>query len=143
MRKIIFLLASLSFFILGIAHVIGHFIVMHELKGSMIYLNMDSVEISVIGTKKSINEFLKGFSITMGVLMIFIGLLNFLTWVRFNDEILKAPSLLLLNALLALTLALLSVFYFPWPPIIVFSLVFFAFSFLFITSFKKSEARTI
>ena len=115
----------------------GHFIVMDELKESMIYINMDSVEISVIGTKKSIIEFLNGFSITMGILMIFIGLFNLFTWVRFKDEILKAPSLLLLNALLALTLALLSVFYFPWPPIIVFSLVFFAFSFLFIISFVK------
>lgn len=137
MRRIIFLLASLSFLFLGIAHVMGHFIVMDELKGSMIYINMDSVEISVIGTEKSIVEFLNGFSITMGVLMIFIGLMNLFTWVRFNDEILKAPFLLLLNALLALTLALLSVFYFPWPPIIVFSLAFFAFSLLFIMSIVK------
>lgn len=133
MKYYLFLFASLAILILGVGHLIFE-VFQNALLGPPdpeVQRVLVSYQIQVFGFSRSLSEFMHGFSATMGVFMIAYGSLNTLLIAGIPASILSYPAVSLFNALLCLTVFLLSCVFFHWPPIIFFFLAFVAYLLVF------------
>lgn len=138
LNKKLFLIAALVYLILGILHVLGHFVVIYRLKGSLAYRAMQLAEVDLFFIKRSVYRFLNGFSLTMGVLMIAYGVLNLLLLSQFSTVVYNRP-VLLFNGILALCIAVISLVFFVTAPIILFLLVSVFFGVMLLFSVSESK----
>lgn len=100
---------------------------------SLYYLN-------VFGFKRSIHELMKGFSLTMGCMLMFFGVLNLMLLKMWKDQVATNPVLAILNSTASLVVLSLSLAYFHWPPIAGYLLSTLIFFVIFIRSIKLNKA---
>ena len=143
MKYTLYLLASLVFLVLGSCHLFidafpSFFI---EPDPRQYYPLLEKYRLSAFGFSRNIFEFLKGFSQTMGVFMIFYGALNLVLLKTGKEFILSNNYILSLNSLLSVLLVVLSVFYFHWPPIILFSFSFVCYLIIALQNFRNQYEK--
>lgn len=120
--------ACWSFILLGIGHIVTHFLGPKTPEQMDMIQQMKDFVIEMPGTTSTLLLFHEGFSIAMGMLITAFGLIN-LVFLRTNKESLNSFGLLLTNSIVSGLMLFLSVFYFFFVPI-----AFSALSFLCFTS---------
>lgn len=116
----LYFIASLVILLLGIGHILIELLSWYLLgpPDPKVFTVMLNHRISIFGMDRSLWEFMKGFSLTMGTLMVGYSIFNLLLWKRSRNIIKQNYWLSLSNAVLCLVVGVLSVIYFHWPPII-------------------------
>lgn len=134
-NKTLYKTASWSFVLLGIGHVITHFLEPRTPEQLDMIQQMKDFVIEMPGTTSNLLLFHEGFSITMGMLISAFGLIN-LVFLKTNRESVNSFGLLLTNSIVSGLMLILSVIYFFFVPI-----AFSALSFLCFTSllFMKKD----
>jgi hypothetical protein len=107
---------------MGLAHLAGHFMVISELKGSLVYFAMQSVNIDVLFSERNVAEFLNGFSLTMGLFMLAFGGVNVIYYFILKEALPSHKILPLFNAGVSFAVAVISAIFLLWTPVVVFGL---------------------
>jgi len=130
-----YIIASLIIATLGSGHVLIEFFSpwIVEKPYPQFYHTVTNFKLNMFGFTRSYEEFRKGFSLTMGVFMIAFGGFNFIVSKKSFGAIQSHPVLSLFNALLSLTVCILSILFFHWPPIIFFFIAFILYLWVFIS----------
>lgn len=123
MKYRLFFFASLVFVLLGIGHIIADLFISFFLNPNEndLYESMSLYYLNVFGFTRSIHELMKGFSLTMGFLLIAYGTLNLLLLKKAKELMVASSIINLVNAVVSTGLVALSVLYFHWPPIVGYS----------------------
>jgi hypothetical protein len=131
-----FMIASILILLLGIGHMIIELLSWYLLgpPDPQVLRTMFTHRVTVFGFTRTLREFMKGFSITMGTFMISYGSLNLIIWKKSLSIIQENSWISLWNAMVCFIVALLSVLFFHWPPIISFFLC----SLLYLLEYFKS-----
>ncbi|MBX9850740.1 MAG: hypothetical protein K2X86_03175 [Cytophagaceae bacterium] len=139
MKYKLYLFASLIFLIQGFCHLLIDALPALFLDPDPLqyYPLLDELRLNVFGTSRTMLDFLKGFSQTMGVFMVFYGGMNLILLKTGDEFILSNNYILFLNCILSALLVLLSVLYFHWPPVIFFSFSFVCYLIIVVQNLRK------
>lgn len=138
MKYKLYFFASLNFVLLGIGHIAAEFISRLFLnpQDNDLYKAMSLYYIRIFGFSRSIHDYMEGFSLSMGFLMLIYGGLNLILLKKGKEYILESRAVNLFNASASIVIVILSVLYFHWPPIIFYSISTVSFFIVFL-SIKK------
>lgn len=124
MKYKLYFFASLNFVLLGIGHIAAEFLSRLFLnpRDNDLYKAMSIYYIRIFGFSRSIHEYMEGFSLSMGFLMLIYGVLNLILLKIGKEFILESKAVTLFNASVCLVIVIISVLYFHWPPILLYSI---------------------
>ena len=115
-------------FVFSAAHLLGHFQAatnqFTDDRGKLLWNLLNNYKRDFMGVSRSTADFLNGFSLLLFFTTLYLGIQN-LVVLKHNSKNLKFMKVYtLLNVLFFFVAVLLSIFYFIYPPLILFALIF-------------------
>jgi hypothetical protein len=122
-EKKLFWIVNIIYLLSGLGHLAAHFFAMNLVEESFAGISLKLYNIGLLMDHRSLYDFLNGFSLTMGLSLAAIGILNLTVLYETGEAIFRSRLFLLVNTVTAVLIAIVSFTWFPLLVIIFYSVI--------------------